>query len=266
MTEKKDALVKKGETALALPEDMAGHLGHGTEGIGADEVRPPRLMLAQSNHPQTKKSDEKYIENLSEGDLFNDLTGAIYEAPVRFVVVKYLGKRAMEYYSEEEKKKTGQTIKDREVSLTDARCQPTTDNDGNWVKPVADVFADYLVFLPDTTEIVTLTFKNADLSRNGVGTQLNSLMKYILKMDDVVLTNPPAWARTFALTSAPKSDGTYSWAVYKLKPVGVTDPNVRKIAGSIFDDYKAMTVVVPVEELEDAPAVDGKPADDDVPF
>lgn len=266
MTEdqKKDAVARReAPGALAIPEDLREHAGHGTEGIGADDVRPPRLVLAQGGHPQTKKHDEKYIKGLAEGDLFNDLTCAIYDRPVQFVVVRFLGKRAMEFYSDEEKKKTGQLVKDMSVPLTDPRCQPTTDKDGNWVKPVADIFADYLIFLPRTAEIVTLTFKNADLGRKGMGTKLNSLMKYILELDGVVLPDPPAWARTFALDSGGKSDGTYNWAVYTLEQVGVTPVETRKIAASLFESYKAANVVVPVEDLEDVPPV---PADEDVPF
>ena len=269
-TKDERALAKRGETALAVPEDMKDHLGHGTEGIGAGDVRPPRLALAQGGSKQVKKNEESYIEGLAEGDLFNDLTNAIYEPPVKFVVVRYLGRRAVEYYSDEEKKKTGQIVKDRAVELDDHRCQSTTDAAGAWVKPIADIFADYLVFLPDTTEIVSLTFKNADLSRNGAATQLNSLMKYILKLDDVVLTNTPAWARTFQLGSAGKSDGVYNWAVHTMKLVGVTPVEMRKIAANIFDDYQAANVVI--EEPEDAPEThtDEAPAaakvDDDVPF
>ena len=262
-TKDETAMAKRGETALAVPDDMKDHLGHGTEGIGAGDVRPPRLALAQSGHPQTKKNDEKYIDGLAEGDLFNDLTNAIYKRPVKIVVVRYLGRRALEFYSDEEKKRTGQIVKDREVPLDDPRCQPTTKEDGTWVPPVADIFADYLVFLPDTCEIVSLTLKNADLARNGVGTQLNSLMKYILKLDGVVLTNPPAWARAFTLDSAGKSDGVYNWAVHTLKLVGVTDVATRKIAANIFDDYEKANVVVEDAE-KDAPAK--KVEDKDVPF
>lgn len=244
--------------ALMAPADLAEHAGHGTEGIGSGDVRPPRLALAQSGTPQTKKQNDKYIEGLVEGDLFNDLTNERYKTPVAFVVIKYLGRRAMEFYSEEERKKNpGSVIKDRNVALDDPRCLPTTDQDGNWVPPVADIFADYLVYLPETSEVVTVTFKNKDLSRNGAATTLNSLMRYPLKIDGTVVLQPPAWARTFELGSAGKQDGAYSWAVFTLKLRGVSDPDVRAIAGSLYDQFKASNVIV-----EDAPEA----SDSKVPF
>lgn len=253
-------------TAVAVPEDLRGLAGDGTEGIGSADIRPPRLALAQSGSPQAKKANEKYIQGLSEGDLFNDLTGAIYERPLEFVVIRYLGKRAMEFYTEEERKTNGgQVVKDRNVALDDPRCQPTFDREGKWVPPVADIYADYLVFLPKTTEVVTLTFKNKDLSRNGAATQLNSLMKYILNLDGVVLTRPPAWARTFRLDTASKAEGTHNWAVFTVKLVGVTPVDDRKVAAELYEQFKAATVVVADENPETQEPGTGK-TDEDVPF
>jgi hypothetical protein len=249
-------------TALTAPADMAEHAGHGTEGIGSADVRPTRLALAQSGTPQTKRANDKYIDGLAEGDLFNDLTNERYKTPVAFVVIKYLGRRAMEFFSEEERKKSpGSVIKDRNVPLNDPRCLPTTDADGNWVPPAADIFADYLVYLPETSEVVTITFKNKDLSRNGVATTLNSLMRYPLKIDGTVVLQPPAWARTFELGSAGKQDGAYSWSVFTLKLRGISDPDVRQIAGSLYDQFKASNVII-----EDAPEGDTEAKDDKVPF
>jgi hypothetical protein len=252
--------------ALALPEDVKGRQGQGSEGITSDDVRPPRLMLAQSGTPQTKRIDPKFIAGLGEGDLFNDLTNQVYARPLKFVVIKYLGKRAVEFYSEEEKKALGKIVKDGEVPLDDPRAKSSTDHDGNWVPPVADIFADYLVFLPETTEVLTLSFRNADLGRKGVATQLNSLMKYVIKLDGVVLTDPPSWVRTFELSTTGKTDGTHSWSVYTLKLVGVTDVEVRKIAGQLYDQFKESRVVVEseIDATETAERADVK--DSDVPF
>ena len=254
------------DQALAAPADLAQHAGHGTEGIGSSDVRPPRLALAQSGTPQTKKQNDKYIEGLAEGDLFNDLTNERYKTPVAFVVIKYLGRRAMEFFTEEERKKNpGSVIKDRNVPLNDARCLPTTDADGNWVPPVADIFADYLVYLPESSEVVTVTFKNKDLSRNGAATTLNSLMRYPLKIDGTVVLQPPAWARTFELGSAGKQDGAYSWAVFTLKLRGISDADTRTIAGSLYDQFKASNVIV--EDAPEGDANEDQPARDaKVPF
>lgn len=262
-----NALTKTGPTALAVPADMAEHAGHGSEGIGSNDVRPPRVVLAQSGTPQTKRQNDSYIEGLTEGDLFNDLTNERYKAPLRFVVVKYLGRRALEFFTEEERKKNpaAGVIKDRNVPLDDPRCLPTTDADGNWVPPAADIFADYLVYLPDSAEVVTITFKNKDLSRKGAATTLNSLLRYPLKIDGAVVLNPPAWARVFALGSAGKQEGAYSWAVYTLKLEGAADAETRKLAGSLYDQFKAANVIV--EEHADEHGEPGEPKGDaKVPF
>lgn len=266
--EKQDAIVKaEAPGALATAKDLQQYAGAGTEGIGREDVRPPRLVLAQAGHPQTKRGNEKHIEGLVEGDLFNDLTNSKYAQPLKFVVIRYLGKRAVEFYPENSpERKAGNNIKDRNVKLDDKRCQPTTDKDGNWQPPVADIFADYLVYLPDTAEITTVTFKNADLAKKGAATQLNSLLRYMLKVDGVVLTSPPAWARTFELSSASKQGGGYTWSVYKLKFLGVTDADNRKIASEVFKQFSEAKVVIEDEPEAGEPKGNTGAADEDVPF
>src|SRR3990172_6938986 len=66
------------------------------------------------------------MEGVKEGDFLNDLRGEIYGEPVDFVVVRYLGKRAMEFAPME----TGGGVVDFDVALDDVRCQWTTDEKG----------------------------------------------------------------------------------------------------------------------------------------
>lgn len=265
MVESTQALMKTGPSALAVPEDLTAHAGKGTEGIGQEDVRPPRLVLAQSGSPQVKKATDQYIAGLGEGDLFNDLTKEKYTQPLKFIVIRYLGKHAIEFWPEESKeRKAGQIVKDRDVKLNDPRALPTTDADGNWAPPIADIFADYLIFLPESGEVTSLTFKNADLSRKGAGTLLNSLVKYPLNVDGAIITRPPAWARTFELSSASKSDGKNSWAIFNLKPAGITVKGTREACASIYEQFSALTVVVNEEQTTEGTAEGVK--DEDIPF
>jgi hypothetical protein len=260
--EKKQEAIEKVQPAGALaPVDLVQHQGQGLEGIGQGDVRFPQLVLAQSGHPQVKKTSDRYVPGLAEGDLFNDLTNETYTQPLDFVVVKFLGKRAVEFYGEGERT-AGQVVKDFDVPLDDPRCQFTTDEKGNRVKPRATVFADYLVLLPATFEVLTLSLKGAALGRNGAATQLNSVMSYPLRIEGEMLAKPPAWARQFRLTSAGKSDGKYNWSVPKVQVSGITEAPVRAFAAQVYDQYKAATVVI--ERTTEAPAETG--ADEDVPF
>jgi len=245
---------KIGNTAV---EEFRGQSGQGTEGLGTDDVRPPRLVLAQSNHPQVKKGNAKYIQGLSEGDLFNDLTGAILPLPLEVVIVQFLGRRAIEFYPMDGPGPHG--VKDFNVPFygkNDPRTDPRAKFGPNGEKPAATVFYEYLVYLPQTGEIASLSLKGTQLK---VATTLNSLLKYPITINGEMITSPPAWARTYLLGSASQQKDQYQWSNYTLSQRGVTDPAVRKIAADLFESFKAKTVVIPVEDEGDA-------ADEPTPF
>ena len=61
----------------------------GTEGITKDDLRLPRLGIAQGLSPQLTPGDTQEIEGLRQVDMFNDTTKQIYgRGPVYFIVVR----------------------------------------------------------------------------------------------------------------------------------------------------------------------------------
>ena len=250
MSDKTKAVGKVEPAGALVPADLADSKGQGTEGIGARDVRPPRLSLAQSQSRQVKKNNPLYIEGLKEGDLFNDLTGEIYGEPVDFVVVRYLGKRAMEFAPME----TGGGVVDFDVALDDVRCQWTTDEKGKRLKPIATVFSEYLIWLTGKQELAALSMKGTQLK---VATQLNSLLKLPLKIDGALVPRPPSWAREFQLGSAMASRDPYTWATFTLRMKGVSSEETRKFAAELYEQYRDVNVVIEAEpESEPEPAAD----------
>ncbi|CAB4189636.1 hypothetical protein UFOVP1196_5 [uncultured Caudovirales phage] len=60
----------------------------GLDGITADEIRLPRLAIAQGLSPQLVPGEGKFIKGLSIGELFNDVTEEIYgNGPITVVPV-----------------------------------------------------------------------------------------------------------------------------------------------------------------------------------
>lgn len=74
-----NAVAKAKETAVS--EFVNDMFEDGSEGavFKAEELRIPFLKLAQSLSPELDKSDAKYIEGLSAGEMFNDLTSEVYQ-------------------------------------------------------------------------------------------------------------------------------------------------------------------------------------------
>jgi hypothetical protein len=98
MADEKDLAVQPAAGALMNFDDVQGTMARpssmefdesGTEGIDANEVRLPRLAIAQGLSPQMTPGDSQYIEGLTLFDMFNDMTGEVYgKGPVTFVTVR----------------------------------------------------------------------------------------------------------------------------------------------------------------------------------
>jgi hypothetical protein len=80
-----------------LPEYLRGAGTLGMEEVEKNDVAMPRIALCQSNTPQRKKSDPKYIEGLDEGMFFNTATGRVYGESFRFIPIKYFKQRILFY-------------------------------------------------------------------------------------------------------------------------------------------------------------------------
>lgn len=68
-----DALEGVAERPEGLADGSAG-----LEGVRMDEIKLPRLAIAQGLSPQLVPGTPEYIKGLAIGDMFNDVTGEIY--------------------------------------------------------------------------------------------------------------------------------------------------------------------------------------------
>ena len=80
MTAKKDEIIVKPQQAIeGVPDYLKEEVGMlGVEGMERGDITLPRLGLCQSQTPQRKRTDSKYIDGLEEGDYFNTITGERY--------------------------------------------------------------------------------------------------------------------------------------------------------------------------------------------
>lgn len=252
------AEVPKPGALAVIPEDMIRDEGKGVEAIGAEDVKPARLRICQAGSPQRKTDDPKQIQGLNELDMFNDLSGENYgRGPLRFCVIKSLGSRHMEFAPMEE----GGGVIDFDVKAGDPRTLFTVDEaSGKRVKPIATKFYDYLVWLPDTYEIVAWSLKSTMLK---LALQLNGIMKYPVKIDGVLQMKPSAWARTFSLTTKmEKNAAAQSWGVYVLRTDGLTPVDVRDQCSALFDAYATKNITIDhTDDVHDGPDPDGPDAE-----
>lgn len=131
-----------GALATQRPKALSTDLT-GTEGIGADEIRLPRLAIAQGLSDQMLPDNSLYIPTLKLFDMFNDLTNEVYgRGPIKFIPLRR-DVRRIEFIPRDE----GGGIRDLNVPAGDIRLKWTTDEHGKGVPPVATKFDEYTVFL-----------------------------------------------------------------------------------------------------------------------
>lgn len=247
------ALEKRQTTALARPSFIQEGDTRGTENIGADDVKPPALKIAQSGSPEIKRHEaEKYIDGLREGELFNSTTREIYgEGPVRLIFVNQLGHRHVEF----EPGNTG-VVLDFNVPDGDPRTLFTAGvKDGKPVriKPVATKFYDYLVLVipgegeNDLGELMTLSLKSTQLKK---AVRLNTLLKG---------SKVPSFAHLFEATPVPEKAGQYNIYGWKFEPAGWVSEAQYNHASEIFENMKDKKIGVDTDGAQDTP-------DSDIPF
>lgn len=123
------------------PENLEQTLA-GTEDIGADEIRLPRLSIAQGLSPQMVPSEASYIKGLALFEMFNDVTGQIYgNGPLTVVPVKRTVQR-IEFDPDDRK-----VVLDRDIPAGDPRTQWTVDEDGTRIPPRATEFVEFICLL-----------------------------------------------------------------------------------------------------------------------
>lgn len=254
-----DAELVKAPQATSLAEsgrpDWLPRTNEGTEHIGKDDIRIPRLSIAQGLSPQLKRNDPKYIDGLRVGDLFNDLTGQIYQAlPIPFYIVRADPPRWVEFKPREE----GGGIVDPNVPPDDPRCQWTTNEKNERQKPIATMFYDYIILLWPSREMIALSLKSSGIKH---AKNLNGLIK---------LRNAPLWSGRYTVDVKEEPSPNGPFPNFVLKNSGFVDTKEdAAYLKEVFDAIKDKELVIERDAEDHTPsgaAPEGGQSGDDIPF
>jgi len=247
------ATTRKAPAALAIPDFADPKDRDGDENpVTAQDIRLPRLALAQGLSPEIQKNDPKKIEGLEAGDIFSNLLQTNYKnGPVEVVIVRREKPRAMEFWPKKGKPnyvegKKG--IKDRSVPLEDPRCKFAEDG----TPPIATIFHEYVAFDVETREPFILSFKNTS---TGAAKALDTF--YSMRKG--------AWfATTFKVSSALKQFTEAPAYIFNVQPGRAIDKDTYDYALKMREDLKGREVAAPEEE----PEAEGgeQKSDEDIPF
>lgn len=159
------------ERPAFVPQGKAG-----TEHLKADDIKLPRLKIAQKTSPEIDKDNAAYIKGLEMGDYFNDVSQENYgRGPLTFTVVRGYAPKFIEF----EPRGTGGSgggVRDMNVPAGDPRTQFTRDAEGKSVKPRASKIYDFILVLHRADakrEMVTFSLASTGLK---VATLLNAFI------------------------------------------------------------------------------------------
>ncbi len=194
---------------LDRPKSLDSHDLTGTEGIGVDDVRLPRLAIAQGLSPQMMPDDSTYIPGLTLFSLFNDLTGDKYgNGPVTFVPIRR-DVRRIEFHPRE----LGGGIVDLDVPIGDARLRWTVDN-GQRIPPKATSFDEYVILLllaGKTPEPVVLSIKGTNKFNRRAASNLNTYIK---------MRHAAIYAGLYTIATKSEKNDSGTFGVYVVRNAG----------------------------------------------
>jgi hypothetical protein len=182
----------------------------GTEGITADEIRLPRLTIAQGLSDQMMPDNSQYISNLRLFDLFNDLTGEVYGRGPITVVPLRRDVRRIEFVPRDQ----GGGIVDMDVPAGDARLKWTINEKGESVPPVATTFDEFVIMmlLPGKApEPIVLSIKHTNKFNRRAVANFNTFIK---------LRNAPIYAGLYTISSVSEKNDNGTWGVPVIKNAG----------------------------------------------
>lgn len=249
-----DKLAKREDAALMeeLPDFIDKGDATGTEDITSEDLRMPRLAIAQGLSPQLLRGNSDHIEGLQMFDIFNDLTQENYgQGPIYFIPIKREVRR-IEFVPREE----GGGIKDLDVPPNDPRTFWTVDDvTGERIPPTATKFVEFVVLISKSNgvEPIVLSIKDTNKWNRRAAERLTGFIKLPHPKHGVL----PIYAKIYSLESKTESNDKGTFGVPVIKQTGlVQDPNIYKFAKSFRKSLEGKVIVIqrePGDETEVEP-------------
>jgi hypothetical protein len=258
------AIAPRGETAIAaipdfVSEDAATYEG---EHIAREDVKIPRIALAQKMSPQLDPGAPEFIEDLRPGQFFNSLTGEILPQPLAFVVLRVERPRFIEFYPRDGSGPRG--VKDFNVPIGDPRTEWAQNERGERIPPVATKFHDYIVFLPHDGSVVALSMKGTSIK---TARAFNGL-RLTRRMPSGPSKGKPAplYTQVYTLDSKSEKNAKGSYFIFAVRNGGWTwdlGPGFTEQARGLFEALREDTTIeARIDRSVDATTPDEEAADD----
>ena len=233
-----NAVTKAKETALStdVMDDIFDNAGDGAS-FESSEMQIPFVRVAQSLSPQLNKKKAEYIEGLSNGDAYNNLTNQMWAGEKGLVVIPcFQTTKYLEFVPRE----SGGGFRG-EISASDPVLQRTSRNGSKEILPSgnelvkADQHFCLIVDEEGMTQPVVIDMKSTQLkvSRRW---KTNIAMQKVKNPKTGEIIVPPVYATMWKLTTSEETNDKgdfYNWAVER---VGLVENRNMLLEAKSFRD------------------------------
>jgi len=254
----KDAIVKQeGAGPLVVPDFLKGETGgEGFGNMDSKDVIIPRLCFTQALTPQKKKSNVNHIEGLTDGDMFNSVSGEIYgnpEKPIQVIPLQFTKSRIFFKDMTDGGGILCQSfngVDGGSISPLCADC-PNSKFDANGGTPACTLFNNYLSVILPQRELIVVSLKSSALK---VARQWNARMK--------MLGNKPMFAGVYEikLVETKNSKGEYFVPAITLKRF--VNQDEFNYAKETFNNLSGKNVQIHQDDEQHTP----EGSEEDIPF
>lgn len=217
--------------AQTLPRDADPNDLAGTEDIRQDEIKLPRLAIAQGLSDQVTPGNSKHIEGLKLFDMFNDVTNEIYgSGPLRVVPVRRLVK-----WIEYDPENRGVPL-DVDVPIGDPRTKWTKDENKKGIPPKATEYVEFVCMLLHkgrAPEPIVCSIKTTNKFNRNAATMWTSY---------VAIRGAAIYRGLYDVTSKPEKNDSGTFGVYIVKNAGFV-PTSSVVNGQVVPNKAGLMLL-----------------------
>jgi len=265
---------KSTDVSADLMDDIFDNAGEGAS-YDSSEMQIPFVRLAQSLSPQLNKKKAEFIDGLSMGDPFNNVTGQYWAGEEGITVIPcYQTTKYLEFTPREQ----GGGFRG-EISSNDPRLQNTTRNGGKEILPdgnevvKSDQHFCLIVEEGGMTQPVVVDMKSTQLKVSRRWKTQSKIMKVKHPKDGRLFT-PPIFSTMWKLRSIEESNDKGDYANWVVENLGLVESkNILEEAKAFRDSVVAGEVKAqaegPAPSMNETPGAaggGGRPDDDEIPF
>lgn len=262
------AVAEKKSTAVASFMDEAfKNAGQGLESIGLDDMQIPFMRIVQPLSPQLMKKDIKFIDGISAGDIFNNVTGDFWEADEGVVVIPFAYQ--MKYLEFQLRESGGGYL--GELDPTDPDIRRTQRMGSNEILPSGNELvrsAQFLVIAVDSEGRTSQLICDMKKTQMKIAKAWNTRRAGLQIMHPTEgLFNPPIWMTAWRLKSVQESNDKGTWFNYAVSNVDIEDvpASAVALAKSKFELFQKGEIKTSGATAEEMQSASSAPVDD-VPF